>query len=104
MSETMTEAEFKTWEVQQLLGFELVDRRPVRLPDELQGASRLARVRQLARKVLADEAAVTSWMGAPQLELALREPEALTSDSEEGCQLVLQALVALGRRREADGV
>jgi uncharacterized protein (DUF2384 family) len=100
----VTEAEFRTWEARQPLAFELVDGCPVRLPDEDQGPSRLARVQQLAIKVLADEAAVGSWMGTPQVELGGLEPEAVAADSEEGCQLVLQALVALGRQREAAGV
>jgi hypothetical protein len=100
----MAEAEFRTWEVQQPLVFELVDGRPVRLPDDRQGPSRLARVRQLAMKVFADEVAVGAWMAAPQVELGGLEPETLALDSEEGCQLVLQALVRPGRQREAAGV
>jgi hypothetical protein len=104
MSEAMTKAEFRTWEAQQPLAFELVDGCPVRLPDDCQGPSRLARLRQLALKVLADTAAVEAWMSAPQIELGGLEPETLASDSEEGCQLVLQALVRLGRLREAAGV
>ncbi len=97
MSDAKTEAEFRTWEAQQPLAFELVDGRPVRLPDDHQGPSRLARVRQLALKVLADEAAIAAWMGAPQVELGGLEPEALAADGEEGCQLVLRELVRMGR-------
>ena len=52
MSETMTAADFQAWEAQQPLAFELVDGRPVRLPDEDQGSSRLARLRQVALKVV----------------------------------------------------
>jgi uncharacterized protein (DUF2384 family) len=104
MAETVTEAAFVAWVAQQPLAFELVDGRPARLPDECQGPSRLARVRLLARKVMADEAAVTAWMGAPHVELGGLEPETLALDGEEGCQLVLQALVRLGRQREAAGV
>ena len=103
MSETMTEVEFRAWEAQQQLSFALIDGRPVRLPDENEGPSRLARVRQLATKVLADQAAADAWMGAPQVELGGVEPEALAADSEEGCQIVLRALVALGRHQEAAG-
>ena len=104
MSEAMAEAEFRTWEAQQPLRFELVDGRPVRLSDDRQRASRLARVRLLAIKVLADEAALEAWISTPQVELGGLEPEALALDGEEGCQLVLQALVALGKQREAAGV
>ena len=99
----VTEAGFRSWEAQQQLGFALVDGRPVRLPDELQGASRLERVRQIAWKVLGDEAAIGAWMVAPQVELGGLEPKTLALDGEEGCQLVLQALVALGRLREVRG-
>ena len=101
MSETMTEAEFSTWEAQQPLAFELVDGRPVRQRDDCQGPSRLARVQLLAMKVLADVAAVTAWMVAPQVELGGLEPEALAADGEEGCQLVLRELVRMGRLIEA---
>jgi uncharacterized protein (DUF2384 family) len=104
MSETIAKAEFRTWEARQPLAFELVDGRPMRLPDEFQAPSRLARVRQIALKVLADEAAIGAWMAAPQVELGGLEPETLALDSEEGCQLVLQALVRLGRQREAADV
>ncbi len=104
MSETMAKGEFETWEAQQPLRFELVDGRPVRLPDDCQVPSRLARVRQLATKVLAGEAAIGAWMAAPQVELGGLEPEAVAADSEEGCQMVLQALVALGRQRDAADV
>jgi uncharacterized protein (DUF2384 family) len=100
----VTEAEFRTWEARQPLAFELVDGCPVRLPDEDQGPSRLARVRLLAMKVMADEAAITAWMGGPQVELGGLEPETLALDGEEGCQLVLRELVRLGRQREAAGV
>jgi len=101
MSEAMTEAEFRTWEAQQPLAFELVDGRPVRLPDDHQGPSRLARVHQLARKVLADEGLIAAWMSTPQVELGGLEPETLALDGEDGCQLVLRELVRLGRLREA---
>jgi len=101
MSEALSEAEFRTWEAQQPLAFELVDGCPVRLPDDRQGPSRLARVRQLATKVLAGEAALVAWMSAPQIELGGLEPETLVLDGEEGCQLVLRELVRLGRLREA---
>ncbi len=100
MSEAMTETAFRAWEARQPLAYELVDGRPVRLPDDHQGPSRLARVRLLAMKVLADEAAVTAWMGAPQVELGGLEPEALAADGEEGYQLVLRELVRLGRLTE----
>ena len=104
MSETMAKGEFETWEAQQPLRFEQVDGRPVRLPDDRQGPSRLVRVQQLAMKVFADEVAVGVWMAAPQAGLGGLEPETLAADGEEGCQLVLQALVRLGRQREAAGV
>jgi uncharacterized protein (DUF2384 family) len=101
MSETMTEAEFRTWEAQQPLAFKLVNGRPARLPDDHQGPSRLARLRQLARKVLSDEAALEAWISTPQIELGGLEPEALAVDGEEGCQLVLRELVRMGRLIEA---
>ncbi len=104
MSETMSEAEFRTWEAQQPLAFELVDGRPVRLPDDCQGLSRLARLRQLAMMVMADETALEAWMSTPQVELGGIKPETLVLGGEEGCQLVLQALVRLGRQRDAAGV
>jgi uncharacterized protein (DUF2384 family) len=99
----MTEAEFRTWEARQPMAFELVDGCPVRLPDEDQGPARLARVRQLAVKLLADEAAVAAWMSMPLAELGGLEPEVLAADDEDGCQLVLRELVRLGRQREAAG-
>ncbi len=101
---TITEAEFTTWEALQPMAFGLVDGRPVRLPHEEQGPARLARVRQLAVKVLADEPAVTAWMGTPLAELGGLEPDALAADGEDGCQMVMQELVRLGRQREAAGV
>ncbi len=104
MAETVTEAAFVAWAAQQPLAFELVDGRPARLPDECQGPSRLTRVRQLALKILAGEAAAEAWISTPQVELGSLEPETLALDGEEGCQLVLQALVALGRQREVAGV
>lgn len=100
---TMTEAEFRTWEACQPLAFELVDGLPVRLPDEGQGPARLTRVRRLAVKVLADEAAVVAWMATPLAELGGLEPEALAAEGEDGCQMVLQALVRLGRQRDVAG-
>jgi len=101
MSEALSEAEFRTWEAQQPLAFELVDGCPVRLPDDCQGPSRLARLRQLAMKVLTDAAAVEAWISAPQVKLGGLEPEALAADGEEGCQLVLRELVRMGRLIEA---
>jgi hypothetical protein len=101
MSEALSEAEFRTWEAQQPLAFELVDGRPVRLLDDRQGPSRLVRVRQLAMKVLADEAAAEAWISTPQVELGGLEPETLALEGEEGCQLVLRELVRLCRLREA---
>ncbi len=104
MAVTMTEAAFLAWVAQQPLAFELVDGRPVRLPDDCQVPSRLARVRQLATKVLAGETAAEAWISTPQVELGGLEPETLALDGEEGCQLVLRELVRLGRQREAAGV
>ncbi len=101
MLEALSEAEFRTWEAQQPLAFELVDGCPVRLPDDCQGPSRLARLRQLAMEVLADAAAAEAWISTPQIELGGLEPETLALDGEEGCQLVLRELVRLGRLREA---
>jgi uncharacterized protein (DUF2384 family) len=101
--ETMTEAEFRTWEARQPMALELVDGRPVRLPDEVQAPARLARVRQLAVKVLTDEAAVRAWLCTPRAEFGGLEPEALANDGEDGCQMVLRTLVALGRQRAASG-
>ena len=104
MCDAMTKSEFRSWEARQPLAFELVDGCPVRLPDDCQVPSRLARVRQIATKVLAGETAAEAWSSTPQVELGGLEPEAVAADSGEGCQLVLQALVALGRQREAAGV
>jgi uncharacterized protein (DUF2384 family) len=103
MSETMTEAAFRAWEARQPLAYELVGGRPVRLPDADQGRSRVARAQQIAGRVLADHSAADAWMRSPLAALGGLEPEALAADSEEGCQIVLRALVALGRRREAVG-
>ncbi len=98
-----SETEFRTWEASQPVRFDLVDGRPVRLPEETQGASRVARVRQVAGRVLAGEAAVTAWLGRPQAALGGLKPETLAADGEEGCQAVLRALVAMGRLREGAG-
>jgi uncharacterized protein (DUF2384 family) len=103
MLETIAKAEFNTWEAQQPLRFELANGRPVRLPDADQGPSRVARVLQIAGRTLADQAAAEAWMRTPQAALGGPEPEALAADSEEGCQIVLRALVALSRHREAVG-
>ena len=101
MSETMTAAEFRAWEAQQPLRFALADGRPVRLPDGDQGRSRVARVRQVAGQMLADEVAVDAWMGGPQATLGGLEPKALAEESEDGCQRVLRTLVTMSRLREA---
>ncbi len=103
MSETTTEADFSAWEARQPLAFKLIDGRPVCLPEDRQGPSRLARVRQLALKILPDEGAAGAWMGTPQVELGGLEPETLAARDEEGCQFALNALVRLGRQREAAG-
>lgn len=103
VSAMVEEAEFRTWETHQQLRFALVDGRPVRLPDADQGPSRVAGVRQIAARALADQTAADAWIGSPQADLGGLEPEALAADSEEGCQIVLRALVALGRHREGVG-
>ena len=103
MSQAIKEVEFRTWEAQQKLRFELSDGRPVRLPDEHHGAYRLARVRNVASRVLVDEQAVVAWMGTPLVELGGLEPEVLAADSEDGCELVLRELVRLGRMKDAAG-
>jgi uncharacterized protein (DUF2384 family) len=103
MSEMVSEAEFRVWQAQHQMSFVIIDGRPARLPDADQGPSRVARVRQIAGRVLADQDAADAWMRSPQAALGGLEPEALAADSEEGCQIVLQALVALGRHQEAAG-
>jgi hypothetical protein len=103
MSEMVSEAEFRVWEAQQQLVFALIDGRRVRLPDADQGPSRVARVRHIAARALADHSAADAWMRSPLAARGGLEPEALAADSEEGCQIVLRALVALGRHREAVG-
>ena len=94
------ETEFLAWEAQQPLRFALADGRPVRLSDEDQGRSRVARVRQVAGQMLADEAAVDAWMASPQATLGGLEPKALAEESENGCQLVLRTLITMQRLRE----
>ena len=96
----MTEFEFRTWEARQPLRFDLVDGRPVRLPDEDQGQSRLARVRRTARQILADEDSLRTWMAAPLNALDGFGPEAVAAESEDGCQLVLKLLVMSSRQRD----
>lgn len=103
MPVTTTVTEFRTWQAGQPVRFGLVDGRPVRLPEEAQGASRVARVRQVAGRVLASEAAVTAWLEHPLAALGGLEPETLAADGEEGCQAVLRTLVAMGRLREGAG-
>ncbi len=97
------EAEFRTWQAQQPVQFDLVDGRPARLPENAQAASRLARVRLLAARILTDRAAAAAWLGSPQAALGGLEPEALAADGEEGCELVMRELVAMGRKQEAAG-
>ena len=101
MSRTLTEIEFRAWEVQQPLRFDLVKGLPVRLADGNQGQSRLARVRQIARQILTDHEAVLTWMTTPLVSLDGQKPEAAAAASEEGCQLVLRSLVAMSRRQKA---
>ena len=100
MSIMMTEVEFRTWEARQPLRFELVDGRPVRLADEDQGQSRLARVRRTASQILADEDLVRTWVATPLDSLGGLEPDAVAAESEDGCQLVLRALVMSSRQRD----
>ena len=101
LSLTVTEDEFRTWEERQVLRFGLVAGRPVRLADENQSQSRLARVRQIALRVLANQEAVLAWMTNPSALLGGFEPEVAAAESEEGCQLVLRTLIVMVRRREA---
>jgi uncharacterized protein (DUF2384 family) len=97
----MTEAEFKEWEVRQPVRFELVAGVPKRLPESEKGPSRLARVRLIAERALGSQAAAEMWMASAPPAIGGLEPRALAANCEEGCQLVLQALVTIGRRREA---
>lgn len=93
----MSQAEFAEWEPRQCIRFGLVDGQPVRLPDADQRQSRVARVRLVAAKILANRDDVDAWMGNPQHVLGGLEPDALAADSEEGCQLVLRRLVTMAR-------
>ena len=103
MPESINVTEFRTWQAQQPVQFDLVDGRPARLPENAQAASRVARVRLLAGRILTDGAAVAAWLGSPQAVLGGLEPEALAADGEEGCELVMRELVAMGRKQEAAG-
>ncbi len=95
--------EFRTWQAQQPVQFDLLDGRPARLPENAQAASRMARVRLFAGRVLTEEAAAAAWLGSPQAALGGLEPGALAADGEEGCELVMRELVAMGRKQEAAG-
>ena len=97
----MTEAEFTDWEARQPLRFEIVDGSPARLPEADQAPSRLARVRTVAERVLGSREAAVTWMTSGYQATGGLEPEVLAAESEEGCQLVLRALVVMGRQQEA---
>jgi uncharacterized protein (DUF2384 family) len=96
----MTEAEFKEWEVRQPVRFELVEGTPKRLPEAEQGSSRLARVRLIAERALGSQAAAEMWMASAHPAIGGLEPRARAANCEDGCQLVLQALVTMGRHQE----
>jgi len=99
MAERMSASEFDIWEPQQIVRFGLIHGRPFRLREAAQADSRLARARHIARLALGkDESAL--WLTAPNLELNGLAPDALASESEEGCQCVLRLLVELVRRAE----
>ena len=99
MNTAFNPADFDIWEARQPIRFGLGDGYPRRLPDEEQAPSRVTRVRQIAFRVLGSQDAVTEWITAPDARLGGSKPETLASGDEEGCQIVLRALVAMGRRR-----